>query len=413
VSAGSTPLIVTSAAGNGRITVMLFSPEREPMKSWKNQPAFWARLAEVPAQLYVSGDNYHSGGWGMDGIFGAMIDSRQVRKLPIHYLLILLLAYLAIIGPVDQYWLKKIKRPMLTWITFPCYVALFSGLIYLVGYKLRAGETEWNELHVVDIFPAGERTELRGRTYGSIYSPVNARYDFAAQAKASAFRSEFSGSWSADSGASDRGRIAQTESAFKAEVYVPVWTSQLYVNDWLQATNAPFFVEIQPVGNQWRITVQNRLEQPLTHVRLVSQRVRGNPEVFELGEVPARQTKTIQVPANGQGLRDFVARHAERFQVAVQQRRQAFGAMEGGRLTDLPNATTAASFLSQYQAQQNYFTFVQPPAFDRSESVDAQRAVLLAWSANQGATPPMNQFTPRLGTKHTLWRQTLTLPAKP
>ena len=105
-----------------------------------------------------------------------MIDSRQVHKLPVEWLLLLLLVYLAVIGPLDQYWLKRIGRPMLTWITFPTYVVLFSLLIYFIGHKLRAGESEWNELHVVDILPNGERAELRGQTYASVYSPANQKY---------------------------------------------------------------------------------------------------------------------------------------------------------------------------------------------------------------------------------------------
>jgi len=45
---------------------------------------------------------------------------------------------------------------------FPCYVALFSLLIYFIGYKLRAGESEYNELHLVDVLRHGDRAELRG-----------------------------------------------------------------------------------------------------------------------------------------------------------------------------------------------------------------------------------------------------------
>ena len=51
-----------------------------------------------------------------------MMDSRQVHKLPVGWLLLLLLVYLVVIGPFDRFWLKRIGKPMLTWITFPCYV---------------------------------------------------------------------------------------------------------------------------------------------------------------------------------------------------------------------------------------------------------------------------------------------------
>jgi hypothetical protein len=170
VSVGGGPLIVERTLGLGRVTILMFSPEREPFRSWKNLPTFWSRLTGVPAEWYVSTDYQRYGGWSADGIFGAMIDSRQVRKLPVEYLLVLLVAYLVVIGPLDRWWLKKINRPMLTWITFPLYVILFSGLIYLIGYKLRAGEREWNEFHVVDVLPTGTGAvaDLRGHTYGSL-----------------------------------------------------------------------------------------------------------------------------------------------------------------------------------------------------------------------------------------------------
>ena len=141
------------------------------------------------------------GGWAsIDGVFGAMVDSKQVRKLPVEWLLLLLIVYLVVIGPVDQYWLKRIRRPMLTWITFPCYVVLFSLLIYFIGYKLRAGETEWNEFHLVDVLRKGDGAELRGRTYASVYSPVNATYKVESQQEFSAFRGEFQSSWNGGGG---------------------------------------------------------------------------------------------------------------------------------------------------------------------------------------------------------------------
>src|SRR5512133_1427250 len=91
VSAGDTPLIATVRRGRGKVTILLFSPEREPVRSWKNLDIFWAKLAEVPGFLYVSKDFNLQGGWSSDGIFGAMIDTRQVHKLPIGWLLLLLL----------------------------------------------------------------------------------------------------------------------------------------------------------------------------------------------------------------------------------------------------------------------------------------------------------------------------------
>ena len=161
LSAKDKPLIIQASRGRGQGTLLTFSPEREPFRSWKNRPWFWSKIIQIPTDWYTAPDISAYGGWSLDGVFGALIDSRQVRKLPIGWLLLLLVGYLVVIGPLDRYWLKKINREMLTWLTFPVYVVFFSLLIYFIGYKLRAGELEWNELHVVDV-QVGHRERLLG-----------------------------------------------------------------------------------------------------------------------------------------------------------------------------------------------------------------------------------------------------------
>ena len=230
-SSGGTPLIVSSRAGRGTVTVLLFDPERDPGRSWKNLPSLWARLAGVPPELYANDNVYSRSSSSIDGVFGAMVDSKQIRKLPVEWLLLLLIVYLAVIGPLDQYWLKRIERPMLTWLTFPCYVVFFSMMIYLIGYKLRAGETEWNELHLVDVLPRNDTFEMRGRSYFSIYSPVNETYHVESQQAFSAFRGESMGSYGVNTG-DERAEVFQDGENYKANIFVPVWTSQLYASDW-------------------------------------------------------------------------------------------------------------------------------------------------------------------------------------
>ncbi|WP_150107564.1 hypothetical protein [Pedosphaera parvula] len=413
LSAESTPLIVTSHQGRGRVTALLASPEREPMRSWKNLPAFWAKMAEVPANVYATENNnnynYSHGGWSVDGVFGAMIDSKQVRKLPVGWLLVLLLVYLLVIGPLDQIWLKRLKRPMLTWITFPCYVVLFSLLIYFIGYKLRAGETEWNELHLVDVLMNGKQAELRGRTYASIYSPVNAKYKIENQQHFSTFRGEYVGSWGGGSHDSEQADIVQNGDNFLAEIFVPVWTSQLYVSDWWQSAALPINFTITSEGNDWVVTVENHLDQPLTEVHLV---VSG--KILDLKEIPAEKPKTFRLSKNdGMGLKDFVWQHGSGFQSAVGGRHQAFGMGGQSQINDLPNSCVAISFLSYLAQTQGQRELVTPPGMDLSPVAEHDNAILLAWESDSAPIKPMNQFPTRRSHKNTLWRMTAPLNSQP
>lgn len=407
ISSSGIPLVINSHEGRGRITALLFSPERKPISNWRNLPAFWSRLAEVPPVIYANNgmNNGLSGGWSIDGVFGAMIDSKQVRKLPVEWLLLLLIVYLVVIGPLDQYWLKSIKRPMLTWITFPCYVVLFSLLIYFIGYKLRAGETEWNELHLVDVLANGSGAELRGRTYASIYSPVNASYRVESQEHYSVFRGEFQSAWAGGGQDGERADVLQYGDNFKAQISVPVWTSQLYVSDWWQSMpeQQPLSFKITSDSSDWSVSVTNWRDHPLTNARLAV-----GDRFIALGDLPARQTKTFKLPRNqGELLRDFVQSRAGGFQNASQSRQQAFGSSGSGRILDLPNSSMAVSFISNLSQER----FISPPGLDLSPLLDQGNAVLLAWEDGYSPVKPLNQFAARRGHKDTLWRVSVPINA--
>jgi len=416
VTSDGTPLIVTANRGRGRLTVLLFSPEREPFRSWKNQPSFWAKLVEVPAPWYAAADYSRPGGWSSDAVFGAMVDTRQVHKLPVEWLLVLLLVYLVVIGPLDQYWLKRIGKPMLTWITFPCYVVLFSLLIYFIGYKLRAGESEWNELNVVDVLPRGDGAELRGRTYASIYSPVNQRYQLRGEQRFATLRGEFAGTYNQGQSSQERATVWQIGDAFKADIFVPVWTSQLFVSDWWQPAEQPLALSLTAEGEGWKATIENRTHNKLTSLHLV---VEGR--IYDLDALGPLQTTNMNVARTaGKPLPDFIQQYGRGFQDAIRQRRSTFGASGGGHLDDLPDCTTAVSFISQlsgsdnspnpYGMQPGVGSFVAPPGLDLSNLAEHGYAILLAWADDYAPGKAICQFKPRRLHQDTMWRVAVPIP---
>ena len=406
VTAEDTPLVVTANRGRGQVTALLFSPEREPFRSWKNLPIFWSKLIEIPAAWYTSSDYSNMGGMSSDGIFGAMIDSRQVHKLPVEWLLLLLIVYLVVIGPLDQFWLKRIGKPMLTWITFPCYVVLFSLLIYFIGYKLRAGESEWNELHMVDVLPVGDKAELRGRTYASVYSPANQRYDLESHQKYATLRGEFLGMWGAGQ-SSEKATVMQNGDSFSAQIFVPVWTSQLFVSDWCQPADSPLSATVTPKGEAWEVKVQNRTDKKLSNAQIA---IEG--QIMHLGEIPSNESRTFTVSkSQGTSLRDFVWNYGQQFQGAVQSRQRAFGARQSGQISDLPNSSVAASFLSQMGRQDNNYmnNFICPPGLDMSSVLAHGGAVLFAWAEDFSPVSPLYKVNPRRSHQYTMWRLPISI----
>jgi hypothetical protein len=416
LAAKSSPLIIEANRGRGQIIVLTFSPEREPFRSWKNRSWFWSKLMHVSRQWYSTSDFSAYGGWSMDGVFGALIDSRQVRKLPVEWLLLLLVVYLIVIGPFDQYWLKKINRQMLTWITFPTYVVLFSLLIYFIGYKLRAGETEWNELQVVDVLPRGQKAALRGRTYASIYSSANAKYQLAftppspaaADQSYACLRGELLDLYSGGQEGS-RANVEQHGNGFRAEIFVPVWTSLLYVNDWFEPGSLPLTASLTNQDGRPQVIVENLLDRPLTEVRVVLQGT-----VYETGTISAHEKKAVTFePGTGVPLQSFVLQHGNGFQSAVQNRRNPLGNGQSGYLENLPLTAMVASFPGKLPRAEHQRSFVAPPGLDLTPLADRGDVVVLAWDANQGYSNPVNAFQPPRLQRNTLLRLIIPAPAQP
>jgi len=461
------PMIVEAPHGRGRISALLFSTELEPFRSWKNRPWFWARLIGLSPALLTSSDYNVYANQSIDGVFGALIDSKQVRKLPVAWLLLILVVYLLVIGPVDQIWLKRINRPMLTWLTFPAYVAFFSALIYFIGYKLRAGENEWNELHIVDLVPHHETAQWRGRTYASIYSSANQRYEIGQvdPGTFSTFRGEFMGLWGAGQ-ESAPARVEQRGNNFRAEVFVPVWTSLLYVSDWLETAPLPVIASLNRIPGGYLLAIDNQADRLLTLSHLVL-----HGRVYSLGDLPGRRTTTFKLsagenddstvrgplppgdykwspemykryglpqpppfapkptpPATPVGpsaatgtnqpgfktstsLKQFVQEHGWQFQAAVSQRQRALGGDQVARSLNPALSCMVTSFISHLDPDSSRrTTFIAPPGLDLSDMVERGNAVLLAWDPNHSFKKPIYHFTPRRLHKDTLLRLVIPNP---
>jgi hypothetical protein len=291
---------------------------------------------------------------------------------------------------------------MLTWITFPGYVAFFSLLIYFIGYKLRAGESEWNELHIVDVVPhesGSDVADLRGRTFASIYSPVNASYRLSSDQPYATLRGEVAGNAVGGQDAS-RANVEQRGNAFQGTVSVPVWTSQLYVSDWLRQNPSPLVVTLTPRD----ITLDNRLDQNLTSLKLIL-----DGQIHELGDLPPHGTRVIPragLPQNA--LTSYVQRHAGQFNQASQSRQRAFGNDASGHIYDITNAAMASCFVTQLNSANNpYNNYASPPGYDLNHLAKSGDAIVLAWASDYSINKPLHTFNPRRAKRDTLLRMTI------
>ena len=108
---------------------------------------------------------------------------RGVLKLPslnlpsAWTLLLFILAYVLVLGPLNYIVLRRMGRLELAWITVPAVVLLFTAGLYAAGTVLRGGSAQYNQLAIVE----SSEGQARGHatSFIGLFSPRRASYTLA------------------------------------------------------------------------------------------------------------------------------------------------------------------------------------------------------------------------------------------
>lgn len=95
-------------------------------------------------------------------------DIPGVSPLPLSWLVVFSGLYLLVIGPLDYFVLRALKRQPLTWVTFPVAIAVFTG-IAIAGTRYTKGSTAiLTRVERIDVLPDAGRWQ--GDTFFGIFS---------------------------------------------------------------------------------------------------------------------------------------------------------------------------------------------------------------------------------------------------
>ena len=399
-------LIANANRGLGQVTILGFNPEREPIRSWENRAWLWARLADIDSEWFVSEKPPRDyGRMNVDGLYGMMIDSRQVSKLPVIWLILLLITYLVIIGPVDRIWLKRINKQMLTWLTFPIYVIFFSFLIYYIGYRLRAGQLEINELHIVDVLP-GDQVALRGRSYASIYSPSNKDYLMGGSLALGAFRNESS---SFSNGAGNQPLIiGLSPGKLEAKARIPIWTSRLFSSEWVSGSEVNIQASVTKQNDDtYQLEILNGLRKPIVGAAFVAlQRIVYDESI----NITPGKKGLLELKRSDSKVRDVISSFSSNIRTSIQSRNRAFGNAELSRMDlGLMNILTGSfpgmlelDGIKQFKKDVNQFD--SSGGMDISEYLERDGSVLFVFVEGQSPISSTGLFESKLRKSHSLYR---------
>ncbi|PJF43963.1 MAG: hypothetical protein CUN55_06440 [Phototrophicales bacterium] len=171
LEAENIPLIVRQEQGSGVVDFVALDPLSAPLNDYEATNAIWFEL--------VSSRPIRQG-WSYDFIDWRAADNaiRIVTNLdfPSSLTLILfLLAYITLIGPINYIVLNLIGRRELAWFTIPIFIVAFTAIAYFSGLSLRGDTATVNHLSVIQAYPDSELARMDGLV--GIFSPRRTTYN--------------------------------------------------------------------------------------------------------------------------------------------------------------------------------------------------------------------------------------------
>ncbi|MDK2902134.1 MAG: hypothetical protein PWQ93_53 [Clostridiales bacterium] len=180
VKEGDNCIIAKQRKGAGYIFISAFDLGIEPITGWAGSQALWDNLLTeqlglqktsymVNPNLQIS--NKQNKYWG---VRQALQNIKAMDIPPINGLMILLLIYLAVIGPVNYLVLKRFDKREWMWLTIPLLVLAFSGSIYAAGYTVKGGNVITNTISVINI--KGNENVANVDNYVGVFMPRKGDY---------------------------------------------------------------------------------------------------------------------------------------------------------------------------------------------------------------------------------------------
>jgi hypothetical protein len=280
-SSGDRVVAADRPFGSGRVTILGFDPTTKWLAESKAVDQLWRGL--LPDR---------SGTGGLIGddsqLVNAVYQLPALALPPTSGLLVIIGAYILIIGPINYLVLRRLDRRELAWVTMPILVLAFSAASFGFGSFLRGTDVVINEIAVVRGAP--DATEATAQVYFGIFSPTRTTYRVDVP-QGALLASPISGDPTGQGTRLDLLQGTGVERPSAVRDLVVGSGSIRIVRAELPVQGPRIKASLELVNGVLGGTVENASDQALESVAVVL----GN-SVAVLGDVEAHATRTVRLP---------------------------------------------------------------------------------------------------------------------
>jgi hypothetical protein len=176
-------LVSMRPIGAGRVIFLGTDLATDEFRGWSGATRLWSRLLPTNAAL----EQFFGGQFPVrqemeNAMSGALSTLPALDVPPAELLLVVIVAYILLIGPISYFVLRRVDRRELAWVTAPILVVLFTACSYGIGRTMKGGDVVVNEISVVRTTSEGGSATVD--TFSGIVSPDRSTYDLTVEADA-------------------------------------------------------------------------------------------------------------------------------------------------------------------------------------------------------------------------------------
>ena len=177
------PLLVRAPQGLGELIFAAVDIDRPPFRDWAGRTSLLRKLFDwsdddTPPNLNSSQAIGSDRPADLAAHLRNALDQQfaDIQAVPFALVALLVILYIALIGPGDFFLVKKVlKRMELTWITFPLIVIGTSVGAYYLAYAMKGDQLRVNQVEIVDVDVSSGLA--RGTVWTHFFSPRVDTYD--------------------------------------------------------------------------------------------------------------------------------------------------------------------------------------------------------------------------------------------
>ncbi|MGH2428987.1 MAG: DUF7408 domain-containing protein [Candidatus Limnocylindria bacterium] len=182
-SEGGVPMLTMVNRGAGRVVYVGVDLAADAFRAWEGGPSLWTRL--LPSDALVEqffGPGFPIEEEAANSMSQALSNLPSLEVPPAELLLVVIVGYILLIGPVSYLVLRRMDRRELAWITAPALVVIFTACSYGIGATLKGGDVILNQITLVRSAAGGTAASVE--TYAGLFSPTRDSYDLTVEADA-------------------------------------------------------------------------------------------------------------------------------------------------------------------------------------------------------------------------------------